>query len=36
MYMLQILFLSENCSICFGFHCHPSSRAQNNCNYSIL
>ena len=27
--------LSENCSTCFGFHYHPSSGAQNNCNYSI-
>jgi len=23
------------CSTCFGYHYHPSSRAQNNCNYSI-
>ena len=29
------LFLSENCSTYFGFHYHPSSGAQNNCNYSI-
>jgi hypothetical protein len=26
--------LSDNCSTCFGYH-HPSSGAQNNCNYSI-
>jgi hypothetical protein len=34
MHMSQGLFLSENCSSCFGFHYHPSSRTQNNCNYS--
>jgi len=27
--------LSENFSTCFGFHYHPSSGAQNTCNYSI-
>ena len=27
--------LSDNCPTCFGHHCHPSSGAQNNCNYSI-
>jgi hypothetical protein len=27
--------LSDVCSTCFGYHCHPSSGAQNNCNYSI-
>jgi len=27
--------LSDNCSTCFGRHHHPSSGAQNNCNYSI-
>jgi hypothetical protein len=27
--------LSDNCSTCFGFRHHPSSEAQNNCNYSI-
>ena len=27
--------LSDDCSTCFGYHCHPSSGAQNNCNYSI-
>ena len=27
--------LSDNCSTCFGRHYHPSSGAQNNCNYSI-
>jgi len=27
--------LPENCSTCFGFHCHPCSGAQNNCNHSI-
>ena len=27
--------LSDNCSTCFGHHQHPSSGAQNNCNYSI-
>jgi len=27
--------LSGNCSTCFGRHHHPSSGAQNNCNYSI-
>jgi hypothetical protein len=27
--------LPDNCSTCFERHCHPSSRAQNNCNYSI-
>ena len=26
--------LSGSCSTCFGFHYHPSSGAQNNCNYS--
>jgi hypothetical protein len=25
--------LSDNCSTCFGRHYHPSSGAQNNCNY---
>jgi hypothetical protein len=24
--------LSEDCSTCFGFHYHPFSGAQNNCN----
>jgi len=24
-----------HCSTCFGRYCHPSSGAQNNCNYSI-
>jgi hypothetical protein len=33
--MSQGLLLSENCSTCFGFHYHPSSGAQNHCNYSI-
>ena len=27
--------LSDDCSTCFGYHYHPSSEAQNNCNYSI-
>jgi len=27
--------LADNCSTCFGRHYHPSSEAQNNCNYSI-
>ena len=27
--------LSDDCSECFGYHYHPSSGAQNNCNYSI-
>jgi hypothetical protein len=27
--------LSVNCSTCFGRYYHPSSGAQNNCNYSI-
>jgi len=27
--------LTDNCSTCFGRHYHPSSGAQNNCNYSI-
>jgi hypothetical protein len=27
--------LSDNCFTCFGRQCHPSSGAQNNCNYSI-
>jgi hypothetical protein len=27
--------LSNNCSTCFGRHYHPSSVAQNYCNYSI-
>ena len=27
--------LSDNCSTCLGCHYHPSSRVQNNCNYSI-
>jgi hypothetical protein len=27
--------LSDNCSTCFGHYYHPSSGAQNNCNYSI-
>ena len=27
--------LSDNCSTCLGRHYHPSSGAQNNCNYSI-
>jgi len=27
--------LSDNCSTCFRRHHHPSSAAQNNCNYSI-
>jgi len=35
MNMLQSLFLSDNCSTFFGFHDHPSTGAQNNCNYSI-
>ena len=35
MHKSQSLFLSENCSTCFGFHYHPSSGAQNNCNYNI-
>jgi hypothetical protein len=34
MHMSQSLRLSENCSTCFGFHYHPFSEAQNNCNYS--
>jgi len=34
-HMSQCLFLSDNCSTCFGFHYHPSSGAQNNCNYNI-
>jgi len=41
--MLQSLFyvtialhvLSDDCSTCFGYHYHPSSGAQDNCNYSI-
>jgi len=35
MHILQSLFLSDDCSACFGYHYHPSSAAQNNCNYSI-
>ena len=27
--------LSDSCSTCFGYHYHPSSGAQINCNYSI-
>ena len=27
--------LSDNCSTCFGYRYHPSSGAQNNCNYGI-
>jgi hypothetical protein len=27
--------LSDNCFACFGRHHHPSSGAQDNCNYSI-
>jgi len=27
--------LPDDCSTCFGYHYHPSSGAQNNCNYSI-
>jgi hypothetical protein len=27
--------LADNCPTCFGRHYHPSSGAQNNCNYSI-
>jgi len=27
--------LSDNCSTCFRGHYHPSSGAQNNCNYSM-
>jgi len=27
--------LSDNCSTCFGRRHHPSSVAQNKCNYSI-
>jgi hypothetical protein len=27
--------LSDDCSTCFGYHYHPSSGAQNNCNYRI-
>jgi len=27
--------LSDNCSTYFGRHYHPSSEAQNDCNYSI-
>jgi len=27
--------LSDDCSTCFGYYYHPSSEAQNNCNYSI-
>jgi len=27
--------LSDDCSTCFGYHYHPSSGAQNKCNYSI-
>jgi hypothetical protein len=27
--------LSDNCSTYLGHHHHPSSGAQNNCNYSI-
>ena len=29
------IILTDNCSTCFGRHYHPSSGAQNNCNYSI-
>jgi hypothetical protein len=25
--------LFDDCSTCFGYHYHPSSGAQNNCNY---
>jgi len=35
MHMLQSLYLSDDCSACFGYHYHPSSGTQNNCNYSI-
>jgi len=35
MHMLQSLFLSDDCSTCFGYHDHSSSGAQNNFNYSI-
>jgi hypothetical protein len=34
MHMLQFI-LSDNCSTYFRHHHHPSSGAQNNCNYSI-
>jgi len=34
MHMLEFI-LSNDCSTCFGYHYHPSSGAQNNCNYSI-
>jgi hypothetical protein len=27
--------LSDNCSTCFVYYYHPSSGAQNNCNYNI-
>jgi ribosomal protein L37E len=27
--------LSDDSPTCFGYHYHPSSGAQNNCNYSI-
>ena len=27
--------LCDDCSSYFGYHYHPSSGAQNNCNYSI-
>jgi len=26
---------SDDWSTCFGYHYHPSSGAQSNCNYSI-
>jgi len=35
MHKLQGLFYLKNCSTCFGYRYHPSSGAQNNCNYSI-
>jgi hypothetical protein len=32
---LHSLFISGNCSTCFGWYIHPSTEAQNNCFYSI-
>jgi len=33
--MSHKFILSDNCSTCFGCYYHPSSGAQNNCNYRI-
>jgi hypothetical protein len=28
--------LSDDCCTCLGYYYHPSSGAQNNCNYSTI